>query len=259
MTRHRFTRTAKGIVVSNGAAGQLSFRIGKAARRRPPSTSPEVPWISPRPPSKHAVVATTLTLALSGIGNHHPVQVHGTGTIDQGRLVLDLRVEAAPLDLDPVLLVLAGVDPLLAIAAGAISAPPTDEPLGMRGRADLLGEGGAGQGAVELRSVLATADGGLSLAVNVGPARAALEVGERVAEIDEGTVLVRGATILGERALRTSRGRELLLIGTLRAYDIGALVARPRPLTLPPTRVIRVGGGSAFRLAFDVRTQDQPE
>lgn len=56
------------------------------------------------------------TLALSGIANHHLVQVHGTGTLDQGRLVLDLRVEAAPLDLDPVLLVLAGVDPLLTIA-----------------------------------------------------------------------------------------------------------------------------------------------
>lgn len=81
------------------------------------------PWISPRPPSKHAVVATPLTFALSGIANDHPLQAHGTGTLDRGRLVLDLRVEAAPLDLDPVLLVLPGIDPLLAIAGGAVPAP----------------------------------------------------------------------------------------------------------------------------------------
>ncbi len=96
----------------------------------------------------------------------------------------------------------------------------------VRGRVDLLGEGGAAVGGMELRAVVAAAGAGLSLTANVGPARAALEVGERIVEIDETTVLVRGATILAERTLRTTRGRELLLIGTLRAYDIGALVAR---------------------------------
>ena len=204
-------------------------------------------------------MSTTITFVLSGLANDHLVQVHGTGTLDQGRLVLDLRVDAAPMDLDPVLLVLAAVDPLLAIAAGAIPCPPTDEPLVVRGRADVHGEGGARLGSVEVRAILATTADGLSLVVNVGPAWAATEAGERVAEIDEGTILVRGATILAERALRTSRGRELLLIGPIRAYGIGALVARPRQLTLPPTRVIRDGGGSAFRLALDVRAKAPSE
>ncbi len=203
-------------------------------------------------------MATTLTFALSGIANHHPVQVHGTGTLDQGRLVLDLHVDAEPLDLDPVLLVLARIDPLLAVAGGAIPAP-TDEPIVAHGRADVRGEGNARLGSVEVRATLAAGDAGLSLLANVGPAWAALEVGERMVQAAEGAILVRGATILAERILRTSRGRDVLLIGAYRAYDTDAVVARPRHLTLPPTRVIREGGRSTFRLALDVRAQDPPQ
>src|SRR5204863_3739943 len=96
-------------------------------------------WIRSRAPSKDAAVATKLDFMLTGCANGHPVRVQGTGSVAGRRLRLAVWPIEVPLDFDPSLALVTGVDPLLAVATKVIKSP--GDGLVARTRVDLLAEG----------------------------------------------------------------------------------------------------------------------
>jgi len=194
-------------------------------------------------------VPTNLAYLLSGCANGHPLSIGGGGTIDGGRLRLEVRAETAPLDFDPVIAALACVDPLLAVAAGVV-AVREGEPIVFRCRADFLTEGGAEVGTVAARGAIERDRDGLAFRAQLADARLTHEVGETVVAVPDHELVTAGHCLLSERRLDTSRGRETFLMAATRIYG-----DPPAPLRAVPVRACRVSrasGSSGVILGLDL-------
>jgi len=193
-------------------------------------------------------VPTKLTYALSGCPNGVPIDLRGAGTIGGGRL----RITLAPLDehltWDPALVLLGGLDPLLAIAAGQVG--DLDEPLVARSRADVLGEGGRELGTIVTVSRTTRERGLVGCRAQLTEARLALEVGELLTlePEQEIAVVVRGAAAFYEVPLGSTRGDDYLAVVAGRWWS----AAEPRE------KVVRLRAGVARRrgvATLDLRTE----
>ena len=161
---------------------------------------------------------TKITFVLTGCPNGVPIDLRGAGTIGEGRL----RITLCPLDehltWDPALVLLGGLDPLLAFAAGLIDG---DEPLVMRSRADVFGEGGRDVGTIVTVSRTTRERGRVDCRAQLAEARLALEVGELLTlEPDpQIAVIVRGAAAFYELPLGSTRGGDFLAVVAGRSWS----------------------------------------
>jgi hypothetical protein len=195
-------------------------------------------------------VPTKLDYMLSGCANGHPVRIQGTGSVSGKRLRFAIWPIEEPLDFDPALALLACLDPLLLVAAGVIRAPT--EGFTARTRIDLVAEGGVDAGTLVVVSTVQRRQGRVQCRAQLAEARVRLEVGERLVEVDERTIVVHplgaGPALSSATTVRTSRGGERSVLATAKLADAEGVVDH---LALPAFTIRRVGGRAS--VTFELR------
>ncbi len=189
---------------------------------------------------------TKIDYTLSGCANGHPVRIDGGGTVTPKQLRIAFKAIEAPLTFDAGFVHFAGIDTLLAVAAGLVT--PHDGPLLARCRADLLGEGGADLGTITAVVTIERRRGRLACRAQLAEAQVALEPGERVTSIGARTITAmsqwNGVATFAGASIATSRGREIATLAS--AFLVGASAARRRSLLASSTAV--AGDSAVLRL-----------
>jgi hypothetical protein len=184
-------------------------------------------------------VPTKLDYMLTGCANGHPVRIQGTGSVTGRRLRFAVSSSEVPLDLDPAVALFAGVDALIAAAAGLVK--PPKEPVVTRTRADFLGEGGVEVGTLVALAVIERRKDRLQCRAQLAEARVAMEVGELLVAIDDRTITsvvqTDGVALLSATMVSTSRGREWSVLASTKL--VGCEAAERKGLALPAIRVTR--------------------
>jgi hypothetical protein len=157
-----------------------------------------------------------------------------------------LRAAEAPFTFDASLALFAGLDVVLALAAGLAVA--ADDPVVARQRADVVGEGGVDAGTIATVATVERRSGGYRCIAQLTEARVALEVGERVTAIGARTITAvaqeGGIALLSATTVATSRGRELAVLTT--AALVGAEAGPRCSLAAQPASIGR--GAAVIRL-----------
>lgn len=194
-----------------------------------------------------------MTTAIDYAAHVSGIRVPGVGSVTRSGLRLTLRTRDAPLDFDPALLFVCGVDVLVAIAAGLV-AMPADGPVVARTRADFLGEGGTEIGSLVVLSTLECSPRRLNCRVQVSRHQMATEIGERPMAFSERTILAasqpsEAVTLAGAGTLATSRGREWCSIVSTWIQGSNAVVNRS--MNLPACSIEHSGVSSTCTFTFD--------
>jgi hypothetical protein len=157
-----------------------------------------------------------------------------------------LKAAEAPLTFDASLALFAGLDVVLALAAGLATA--ADGAVVARLRADLVGEGGVDVGTIATVATAERRRSGYRCAAQLAEARVALEVGERITAIGARTITAvlqdAGVVLLSATTVATSRGRELAVLTT--AALVGAEAGPRCSLAAQPASIGR--GAAVIRL-----------
>jgi hypothetical protein len=176
---------------------------------------------------------------LTGCANGYPVRIEGMGTATARDVRIALKAREVPFTFDVGLAWFAGLDVVVALAAGLASA--ADGAVVGRLRADLVGEGGVDVGTVALVATVERVGVGYRCTAQFAEARVALEVGERITAVESRTItaapLAGAVALLSATTASTSRGRELAVLTT--AALIGAEAGSRSSVTARSTTLSR--------------------
>jgi hypothetical protein len=199
-------------------------------------------------------VTTKLDYMLTGCANGHSVRIQGTGSVTGRRLRFAVWPIEVPLDLDPAVALFAGVDALLAVAAGLVKLPK--EPLVARSRADFLGEGGVEVGTIVALATVERRAGRIRCRAQIADARVAMEVGEQLVAVEERAITMAhqpdGVAFLSATMVSTARGREWSVLSSTKV--VGGEAADLCAVTMPMFRITRTRDVARIALDLPART-----